>query len=99
MPIVVELFVIREDITIKVDGGGVAFSLDTMHRQQAVMVRVLPFDTTQITSGKNWSHPKYGDPCHPLASGQHPPTVVIEVNNELSERDRSINAGSASGQL
>jgi hypothetical protein len=38
-----------------------------------VIVEVLPFDTTQITSDKNWSHPKYGDPCHPLASGQHPP--------------------------
>lgn len=38
-----------------------------------MIVEVLPFDTTQITSDKNWSHPKYGDPCHPLASGQHPP--------------------------
>lgn len=38
-----------------------------------MIVDVLPFDTTQITSDKNWSHPKYGDPCHPLASGQHPP--------------------------
>ena len=83
---IVEPLIIREDITIKVDGGGVAFSLDTMHRQQAVMVEVLPFDTTQITSDKNWSHPKYGDPCHPLASGQHPPTVVI---HELSESNRN----------
>lgn len=38
-----------------------------------MIVDVLPFDTTQITSDKNWSHPKYGDPCHPLANGQHPP--------------------------
>ena len=51
-----------------------------------MIVDVLPFDTTQITSDKNWSHPKYGDPCHPLASGQHPPTVVI---HELSESDRN----------
>jgi hypothetical protein len=57
-----------------------------------MIVDVLPFDTTQITSDKNWSHPKYGDPCHPLASGQHPPTVVI---HELSERDRMPESGSA----
>ena len=38
-----------------------------------LVVEVLPFDTTQITSDKNWSHPKYGDSCHPLAAGQHPP--------------------------
>ena len=52
-----------------------------------MIVDVLPFDTTQITSDKNWSHPKYGDPCHPLASGQHPPTVVIKETDELSECD------------
>ena len=28
----------RDDITVKFDGGGVAFSLDTMHRQQCVAV-------------------------------------------------------------
>jgi len=59
---------------------------------EALIVDVLPFDTTQITSDKNWSHPKYGDPCHPLASGQHPPTVVI---HELSESDRLPESGSA----
>lgn len=32
-----EPLTIRDDITLKVDGGGVAFSLDTMHRQQAIM--------------------------------------------------------------
>lgn len=38
---------------------------------------VLPFDTTQITSPMNYSHPKPGDPCHPLAEGAHPPAVCI----------------------
>ena len=32
-----EPLTIRDDITLKVDGGGVAFSLDTMHRQQVIM--------------------------------------------------------------
>lgn len=37
---------------------------------------VLAFDTTQITSPANYSHPKVGDPCHPLAAGAHPPAVI-----------------------
>jgi len=49
-----------------------------------MIVDALPFDTTQITSDKNWSHPKYGDPCHPLAMNQHPPTVVIEKEDEVA---------------
>ena len=42
----------------------------------------LPFDTTQVTSDKNWSNPKYGDPCHPLASGAHPPAIVFENHSQ-----------------
>lgn len=34
------------------------------------------FDTTQITSAANYSNPKAGDPCHPLAAGAHPPAVA-----------------------
>lgn len=40
-------------------------------------IEVLPFDTTQVTSPLNYSHPHYGDPCHPLAAGAHPPAIVI----------------------
>lgn len=39
---------------------------------------VIPFDTTQITSKLNRSHPKAGDPCHPLASGAHPPAIAFQ---------------------
>jgi len=39
----------------------------------------MPFDTTQITSDKNYSNPQPGDPCHPLAAGQHPPAVACGV--------------------
>lgn len=52
---------------------------------------VLPFDTTQITSPQNGCLPHYGDPCHPLAAGAHPPAIVMGVdcrnlyeNEELS---------------
>lgn len=40
---------------------------------------VVPFDTTQITSAANYSRPKPGDPCHPLASGAHPPAVAFAL--------------------
>lgn len=36
----------------------------------------LVVDTTQITSGANYSNPKPGDACHPLASGAHAPLMV-----------------------
>jgi DNA (cytosine-5)-methyltransferase 1 len=36
----------------------------------------IPFDTTQITSPANYSNPKEGDPCHPLAAGAHVPAIV-----------------------
>lgn len=44
-------------------------------------IAVLPFDTTQITSPQNGSKPKYGDPCHPLCAGAHPPAIAgIEMD-------------------
>lgn len=36
------------------------------------------FDTTQVTSPKNYSNPKPGDPCHPLAAGAHVPAVAFK---------------------
>ena len=67
-----------------------AFSTDdvsgTLHNgacpgfQNAVVLSdALPFDTTQVTSPMNYSNPKWGDPCHPLAAGAHPPAVVSKM--------------------
>lgn len=54
-----------------------------------MILDALPFDTTQITSHGNYSHPTWGGVCHPLANGQHPPAVVIlKVKDELPERNR-----------
>ena len=39
----------------------------------------LAFDTTQITSAANYSNPKPGDPCHPLAAGAHAPAVAYST--------------------
>ena len=36
------------------------------------------FDTTQITSAANYSNPKPGDPCHPLAAGAHAPAIAFQ---------------------
>jgi DNA (cytosine-5)-methyltransferase 1 len=41
---------------------------------------VVPFDTTQMSSDKNYSSPKPGDAMHPLASGAHPPAVAFTQN-------------------
>ena len=38
------------------------------------------FDTTQITSAANYSNPKPGDPCHPLASRAHAPAIAFPAN-------------------
>jgi DNA (cytosine-5)-methyltransferase 1 len=43
-------------------------------------VQVVAFDTTQITSAGNYSAPKPGDPCHPLAAGAHPPAIAFPQN-------------------
>lgn len=40
----------------------------------------LAFDTTQVTSPENGCNPQWGDPCHPLVTTGHPPTVVLSQN-------------------
>ncbi|MCK4901407.1 MAG: DNA (cytosine-5-)-methyltransferase [Anaerolineales bacterium] len=39
----------------------------------------IAFDTTQITSKQNYSNPKPGDPCHPLAAGAHVPAIAVSL--------------------
>lgn len=50
------------------------------HSGPKVMVPVA-FDTTQITSAANYSRPKAGHPCHPLAAGAHPPAVAFMADD------------------
>lgn len=42
-------------------------------------VPAVVYDTTQITSPQNWSNPKPGDPCHPIAAHQHAPLAVYDA--------------------
>ena len=65
-------------------------------------VDVLAFDTTQVTSDKNYSHPKWGGVCHPLASGAHPPAVIIRkegTDDDLPKSDGSVEPRGTSGEL
>ncbi|WP_173087663.1 DNA cytosine methyltransferase [Devosia sp. 1635] len=49
--------------------------------------QLVAFDTTQITSKTNISHPKSGNPCHPLAAGAHPPAVAWSIMPQNSGKD------------
>jgi DNA (cytosine-5)-methyltransferase 1 len=48
---------------------------------------MIAFDTPQITSATNRSAPKAGDPCHPLASGAHPPAITGSAVRRLTPRE------------
>jgi len=54
------------------------------------VVDVLPFNTTQITSPQNGNNPKWGDPCHCLASTDHPPAAVIALQANGIDRAYGI---------
>jgi len=61
------------------------------------------FDTTQITSPGNYSNPKLGDPCHPLALGAYPPAVsaawgVRRLTPTECERLQGFDDGWTAGQ-
>lgn len=51
---------------------------------------IVAFDTTQITSKGNYSNPKAGDPCHPVAAGAHPPAIAYGFNGDQPEKTRSM---------
>ena len=63
------------DLAHCLNAGGMGrqdFETETLITQTATA-----FDTTQITSPGNFSNPKAGDPCHPLAAGAHPPAIAF----------------------
>lgn len=57
--------------------GEAMFTITKTH--QHAVAQPIPFDTTQITSPYNYSNPQSGDPCHPLATGAHPPSVATSM--------------------
>lgn len=55
-----------------------SMNADKIHSNGGGQIAVA-FDTTQISSPGNYSNPKAGDPCHPLAAGAHPPAVAFDM--------------------
>lgn len=55
-----------------------------------IVLDVLPFDTTQLTSPQNGSNPHWGDPCHPLAASAHTPSAVVKVFDARESGDGQI---------
>lgn len=51
------------------------------------IVQPVAFDTTQITSGANYSNPKPGDPCHPLAAAAHVPAIALQAGTTRENPD------------
>lgn len=64
------------------DGGLIAKTLlSGGHSNNPLDETLLAFDTTQITSAANYSSPKPGDPCHPLAAGAHAPAIAFDCKS------------------
>ncbi|MBV2180929.1 MAG: DNA cytosine methyltransferase [Castellaniella sp.] len=61
-------------------GGGLGTDFDC-DGDGAVLVP-MAFDTTQITSRENYSNPRPGDPCHPLAAGAHAPAIAFDSRQD-----------------
>ena len=91
------------------NGEGVGHNaLTGDHQNRVTDYTALVIDTTQITSPKNYSSPRVGDPCHPLAATAHVPLAVILRNREgkpgggkgpLLSPERSLTLGTANDQV
>jgi DNA (cytosine-5)-methyltransferase 1 len=69
-----------------------------------VAAHAIPFDTTQICSDKNYSNPRAGDPCHPLAARAHVPAIAfaattsdLEKNVVFAIQERAISENADAG--
>jgi len=62
---------------------------------QALAGHLMPFDTTQITSKINRSHPRYGDLCHPLAAGAYPPAIAFQCHGSNVGPMGTLRSGNA----
>ena len=78
----------RHGVAYAIDGNvcdrvsaknGCGYSKDVSPTLNTQDRHAVAYDTTQITSPQNWSSPKPGDPCHPLAAHQHAPLAVYDA--------------------
>lgn len=67
-------------------GGGTAFDLGADEHATGALsgsttpAVCIPFDTTQITSLRNYSNPKPVNPCHPLSASAHAPAIAYTLH-------------------
>ena len=66
--------------TANTSANGHGISPELAHTLDRAQGQCVAFDTTQITSAANYSSPKAGDPCHPLAAGAHAPAIAFPAN-------------------
>lgn len=66
--------------TANTSANGHGVSPELAHTLDRAQGQCVAFDTTQITSAANYSNPKPGDPCHPLAAGAHAPAIAFPAN-------------------
>lgn len=74
-------------------GAGMVTAHNQKDPAQAGVVypEVVPFDTTQMSSDKNYSSPKPGDAMHPLAAGAHPPAITFAIQDGREFKDKGQN--------
>jgi DNA (cytosine-5)-methyltransferase 1 len=73
---------VRDEVRLQNGDGQIvgALSAESGMHQTSYIAQPLPFDTTQLTCPSNYSSPKPGDPCHPLAAGAHTPAVAYDAD-------------------
>ena len=69
--------------------GTAAASATQQDAESGALIEV-PFDTTQITSANNFSNPKPGDPCHPLAAGAHAPAIAFSAKDHGADATEDL---------
>ncbi|KVK90314.1 hypothetical protein WS93_35810 [Burkholderia cepacia] len=63
--------------TANTSSNGWGVQEEVTHTLDTAQGMAIAFDTTQITSKANFSNPRAGDPCHPLAAGAHAPAIAF----------------------
>lgn len=74
----------------ELSGTQVASAEDRSPALSVKHTMAVAFDTTQITSPGNYSQPKDGDPCHPLAATAHVPAVAFTQNQREELREIEV---------
>lgn len=82
-----------QDVSVEISPSLRAMTNGASHSNGGGQVAVaIPFDTTQISSPSNYSNPKPGAPCHPLAAGAKAPTVALAFQERGRIGGRNVEA-------